>query len=52
MVYKNWPIDAWVNCKLVVGNKLGEVFYGKGDVIGKTWLHEKAGYFEKTVSCV
>jgi hypothetical protein len=52
MVYKNWPIDAWVNCKLVVGDKLREVFCGKGDVIGKIWLLEKAGYFEETTSYV
>jgi hypothetical protein len=43
---------VWVNCKLVVGNRLGEVFCGGRDVIGRKWLLEKASYFEETISCV
>jgi hypothetical protein len=35
MVYKNQLVDVWVNCKLVVGNRLGEVFCGGRDVIGR-----------------
>jgi len=32
MIYKNWLVDVRVNYKLVVGDILGEVFCGKGDV--------------------
>jgi len=46
MVYKTWLVDMWVNCKLVVGNRLGEVFCGKNDVIRRKWLLENASYFE------
>jgi hypothetical protein len=38
-----------VNCKLVIGNKLGEFFVTKEMLLKENEeLLEKAGYFEKT----
>ncbi len=53
MIYKNWPIDAQVNCKLVVGDRLGKFFVAKDTLLEENEeLLEKASYFEKTKSCV
>jgi hypothetical protein len=35
MIYKDWPLDAWLDCKLVDGNKLTDFFVAK-----KTLLKE------------
>jgi hypothetical protein len=53
MIYKNWPIDAQVNCKLFVGDKLREFFVAKDPLLDENEEPlEKASYFEKTKSCV
>jgi hypothetical protein len=53
MIYKNWSIDAQVDCKLVVGNRPGEFFVAKDTLVEENEeLLEKASYFEKTKSCV
>jgi hypothetical protein len=35
MIYKNWPLDAWLACKLVDGDKLDEFFYGCRCIVGR-----------------
>jgi len=53
MIYKNWLVDARVNCKLIVRDKLRKLF-----VANKTLLEEneellqKASYFEEIKLCV
>jgi hypothetical protein len=53
MIYKNWPIDAQVYCKLFVGDKLREFFVAKDPLLDENEEPlEKASYFEKKKSCV
>jgi hypothetical protein len=48
MVYKNWHVDARVNCKLIVVDKLGEFFVAKEMLLEENEeLLEKASYFEE-----
>jgi hypothetical protein len=53
MIYKNWPIDVQVDCKLVVEDRQGEFFVAKNKLLEENEeLLEKASYFKKTKSCV
>jgi hypothetical protein len=53
MIYKNWPIDVQVICKLIVGDRQGELFVAKDKLLEENEeLLEKARYFNKTKSFV
>jgi hypothetical protein len=48
MIYKNWLVDAWVNCKLGIGDKLGKFFVVEEMLLEENEeLLEKASYFEE-----
>jgi hypothetical protein len=49
MIYKNWPLDAWLDCKLVDGDKLDEFFMVVDALLEENEDYlEKASYLEKT----
>jgi hypothetical protein len=33
MIYKNWPSNAWLDCKLVDGDKLAKFFVAKDTLL-------------------
>jgi hypothetical protein len=47
MIYKNWLVDARVNCKLVVGNKLGEFFVAEMLLEENEEVLEKASHLRR-----
>jgi hypothetical protein len=48
MIYKDWPLDAWLVCKLADGNKLADFFVAKSTLLKENEdLLENAGYLEE-----
>jgi hypothetical protein len=48
MIYKNWLLDAQLDCKLIDGNKLVEFFVVEDMLLEENEdLLEKASYLEK-----
>jgi hypothetical protein len=48
MIYKNWLLDARLDCKLVDGDKLAKFFLVENTLLEKNEdLFENAGYLEK-----
>jgi hypothetical protein len=48
MIYKNWPSNAQLDCKLVDGDKLAKFFLVENTLLEKNEdLFENAGYLEK-----
>jgi len=49
MTYKNWPLNAQLDCKLVDGDNLTEFFVGNDRLLEENEnLLEKADYWEET----
>jgi hypothetical protein len=48
MIYKNWPLNAWLDCKLVDGDKLANFFVVKDTLLEENEnMLENASYLEK-----
>ncbi len=47
MTYKNWPLDAWLYCKLVSGDKLAEFVVVEYMLKENEDMLENAGYLEE-----
>jgi hypothetical protein len=48
MIYKNWPLNAQLDCKLIDGNKLVECFVVEDMLLEENVdMLEKASYLEK-----
>jgi hypothetical protein len=47
MIYKNWPSNAWLDYKLVDGNKLVEFFVAEDTLKENEDLLENVGYLEE-----
>jgi hypothetical protein len=48
MIYKNWPLDARLDCKLVDGNILAKFFVVEDMLLEKNKdLFENVGYLEE-----
>jgi hypothetical protein len=48
MIYKNWPLNAQLDCKLVDGNKLVEFFVVEDMLLEENEdMFEKASYLEE-----
>lgn len=47
MIYKNWPSNAWLDYKLVDGDKLAEFFVAQDTLKENEDLLENVGYLEE-----
>jgi len=48
MIYKNWPLDAQLDCKLIDGDKFVEFFVVENMLLEENEdLLEKASYLEE-----